>query len=65
VTHRLDDILRARMMAIAAGYEDGNDLDFLRADPGFKLACGRLPSGDNLCSQPTVSRWENGPPCAR
>jgi len=61
VTHRLDDILRARMMAIAAGYEDGNDLDFLRADPGFKLACGRLPSGDNLCSQPTVSRWENAP----
>jgi hypothetical protein len=34
------DILRARMLAIA--YEDGDDLDYLRSDPGFKLACGRL-----------------------
>ena len=26
------------------------------------LACGRLPaSGEPLCSQPTVSRWENAP----
>ena len=55
-------ILRARILAIACGYEDGNDLDRLRFDPGFKLACGRLPdSGADLCSQPTVSRWENAP----
>jgi hypothetical protein len=28
----------------------------------FKLACGRLPdSGGDLCSQPTISRWENAP----
>ena len=44
------------------GYEDADDLDHLRTDPGFKLACGRLPdSGRDLCSQPTVSRWENAP----
>ena len=50
------------MLAIACGYEDADDLDHLRSDPGFKLACGRLPdSGTNLCSQPTVSRWENAP----
>ena len=62
VTHRLDDILRARILAIACGYEDADDLDFLRTDPAFKLACGRLPdSGNDLCSQPTVSRWENAP----
>jgi hypothetical protein len=62
VTHSVADILRARMLAIACGYEDADDLDHLRTDPGFKLACGRLPdSGDNLCSQPTVSRWENAP----
>ena len=61
VTHSIADILRARMLAIACGYEDGDDLDHLRTDPGFKLACGRLPdSGRDLCSQPTVSRWENG-----
>jgi hypothetical protein len=58
VTHGVDDILRARILAIACGYEDADDLDHLRTDPGFKLACGRLPdSGDDLCSQPTVSRW--------
>ena len=62
VTHSVADILRARMLAIACGYEDGNDLDRLRTDPGFKLACGRLPnSGADLCSQPTVSRLENAP----
>ena len=44
------------------GYEDADDLDLLRKDPAFKLACGRLPdTGDDLCSQPTMSRWENAP----
>src|SRR5271168_1757011 len=62
VTHSVADILRARILAIACGYEDGNDLDRLRSDPGFKLACGRLPdSGTDLCSQPTISRSENAP----
>src|ERR1700716_3552164 len=62
VTHSVADILRARILAIACGYEDGNDLDHLRTDPAFKLACGRLPdTGDDLCSQPTVARWENAP----
>jgi hypothetical protein len=62
VTHSVEDILRARMLAIACGYEDADDLDHLRTDPGFKLACGRLPdSGAELCSQPTVSRCENAP----
>jgi hypothetical protein len=62
VTHSVADILRARMLAIACGYEDADDLDHLRTDPGFKLACGRLPdTGNDLCSQPTISRWENMP----
>jgi hypothetical protein len=62
VTHSIEDIVRARVLAIACGYEDGDDLDHLRTDPGFKLACGRLPdSGNDLCSQPTVSRLENAP----
>src|SRR5208282_5532888 len=61
-SHGGDDILRARILAISCGYEDADDLDVLRTDPGFKVACGRLPdSGDDLCSQPTVSRWENAP----
>jgi hypothetical protein len=62
VTHSVADILRARMLAIACGYVDADDLDHLRTDPGFKLACGRLPdTGAELCSQPTMSRWENAP----
>jgi len=62
ITRLLADILRARIFAIACGYEDADDLDRLRFDPAFKLACGRLPdSGRNLCSQPTVSRFENAP----
>lgn len=62
VVHSLPDILRARILAIACGWEDADDLDVLRGDPAFKLACGRLPdSGRDLCSQPTVSRWENAP----
>src|SRR5258708_2397265 len=62
VAHLVPDILRARIFAIACGYEDADDLDRLRFDPAFKLACGRLPdTGRDLCSQPTVSRWENAP----
>jgi hypothetical protein len=62
VTHSVADILRARMLAIACGDEDADDLDHLRTDPGCKLACGHLPdSGRDLCSQPTMSRWENMP----
>ena len=62
ITHTMSDILRGRIFAIACGYPDADDLDDLRSDPAFKLACGRLPeSGDDLHSQPTMSRWENAP----
>jgi hypothetical protein len=61
IVHGVADILRFRMLMIAAGYEDGNDADSLRHDPAFKLALGRLPEGAALCSQPTISRFENLP----
>jgi len=61
IRHGLDEIIRARMLMIAAGYEDGNDADSLRGDPMFKLAMGRLPDDADLCSQPTISRLENLP----
>jgi Transposase DDE domain group 1 len=65
IVDSLADMIRARIFAIACGYEDGNDLDRLRNDPAFKLACGRLPDTDrDLCSQPTLSRLENAP-CLR
>ena len=51
-----------RVLAITCGYEDADDLDALRDDPGFRLALGKLPgSGAGLASQPTMSRWENAP----
>lgn len=61
VVHGLADMIRFRLMMIAAGYEDGNDASSLRSDPAFKLAEDRLPSGRDLASQPTISRLENLP----
>src|SRR5712672_3187442 len=62
IVHPLEEMLRLRMFAIAAGYEDADDCDSLRYDPIFKMAVGHAPeSGDPLCSQPTMSRLENAP----
>jgi hypothetical protein len=62
VQHTQAEMLRLRMLAIAAGYEDADDCDALRHDPVMKMAVGRAPqSGAPLCSQPTMSRLENAP----
>ncbi|MGA8901550.1 transposase, partial [Bradyrhizobium sp.] len=62
IDHTLVEMLRLRVFAIAAGYEDANDCTTLRQDPVFKMAIGRAPeSGEPLCSQPTMSRLENAP----
>jgi hypothetical protein len=62
VQHGLAEMIRFRALLIAAGYEDANDCDALRADPVFKMAVGRLPErGADLCSQPTMCRLENLP----
>ena len=61
ITHSLADIIRFRLMMIAAGYEDGNDASSLRIDPVFKMALDLAPSDRALCSQPTISRLENLP----
>jgi Transposase DDE domain group 1 len=62
VRHRLIEMIRFRVLLIAAGYPDANDCDTLRSDPAFKMAVGRLPeSGKDLCSQPTMCRLENLP----
>ncbi len=62
IRHALEEMIRARILAIACGYEDANDMDELRHDPALKMACERRPeSGAALASQPTISRLENGP----
>jgi len=60
VRHELDELLTQRVMAIACGYEDANDAARLASDPVHKLLVGRDPMpGDDLASQPTLSRFEN------
>jgi Transposase DDE domain group 1 len=61
ITHSLADIIRFRLLMIAAGYEDGNDASSLRGDPMFKMALDLAPSDRELCSQSTISRLENLP----
>lgn len=57
--HTFAEMTRSRIYGILAGYEDQNDHDQLRCDAVFKLIAGRSPDGDNLASQPTLSRFEN------
>jgi len=37
--HSYASMIRARVMAIACGYEDCDDMDALRHDPAMKMAC--------------------------
>ena len=60
--HSYASVIRARVMAIACGYEDCDDMDALRHDPALKMACERAPDAElGLASQPTLSRLENLP----
>jgi hypothetical protein len=60
IRHAIGDLVRQRLYAIACGYPDGNDAGRLGADPIQKLLCDRDPiKGDDLASQPTLSRFEN------
>ncbi|HEX8882220.1 MAG TPA: IS1380 family transposase [Candidatus Acidoferrum sp.] len=62
VDHEIEELLTQRIMAIACGYEDGNDVARLASDPVHKLLAGRDPvQGEDLASQPTLSRFENTP----
>lgn len=64
VQHELDELLTQRIMAIACGYEDANDAARLASDPVHKLLVGRDPvQGEDLASQPTLSRFENRVSC--
>ena len=43
ITHTFADMVLARAMMIAAGHEDCDDIDTLKCDPAFKIACDREP----------------------
>jgi hypothetical protein len=62
IAHPASEMIVARVLAIAQGYDDGNYFDRLRNDPGLKTVCGHLPaSGAALSSQETISRFEHAP----
>nr|MEE4268362.1 IS1380 family transposase [Candidatus Krumholzibacteria bacterium] len=60
IRHTLADMLRQRIFGICCGYGDANDAARLNTDPMHKLLLDRDPvQGDDLASQPTLSRFEN------
>lgn len=62
VIHSYGDLVRQRIYGIASGYPDCNDADALATDPVQKLLLDRDPiDGQDLGSQPTLSRFENSP----
>src|ERR1700739_3685643 len=66
VTHGLTDILRARILAIACGYEDANDLDHLRRDPRANWPAGACRTAETICARSRPSREpKTRPACAR
>jgi len=60
VRHEMAELIRQRVYALACGYPDGNDAARLKKDPIHKMLVGRDPvEGEDLASQPTLSRFEN------
>ena len=61
IQHSLVDLLRQRIYGLCCGYSDANDVARIGQDPMHKLLLDRDPLlGDDLASQPTLSRFENG-----
>jgi hypothetical protein len=60
IRHAMVDLLRQRIFGIACGYSDNNDVARIGTDPMHKLLLDRDPlCGEDLASQPTLSRFEN------
>lgn len=60
ISHQQREMLAARLFAIAAGYEDGNDHQHLRHDPALQVASEKQPEEEaSLASPPTLCRLEN------
>ena len=54
ITHSVSKLLKQRVYGIMLGYEDANDVKYLKNDPLLQ----DILEGD-LASQPTISRFEN------
>ena len=53
-THKIEKLLRQRVYTLMQGYEDTNDVKYLKNDPLYQ----DILNGD-MASQPTLSRFEN------
>ncbi len=54
IVHSIEKLLKQRVFTLVQGYEDANDVQFLKNDPLLK----DILDGE-LASQPTLSRFEN------
>jgi len=65
VQHSLDDLIPQRVYGLVQGYEDLNDHDYLRTDPMFGIAVGKLESQHPRCAplagKSTLNRLEQAP----
>ena len=52
--HSMEKLLKQRVYSLMLGYEDANDVEYLKNDPLFQ----DILEGE-LASQPTISRFEN------
>lgn len=59
ISHTYREMVCQRIGQILCGYEDANDCNLLRGDSSLKMSVGRLPSSNDLSSQPTMTRLEN------
>ena len=53
------ELALTRMITVAAGYADTNDLNALRYDPGLLISLGHRPGAGRVASQSSFSRFEN------
>lgn len=58
IKHSMKEIIFTSILLKCFGYEDCNDCDFLRKDPMMQFAV-KPESMSDLCSQPTMTRFEN------
>ncbi len=54
ITHSMEKLMKQRVYTLMLGYEDANDVNYLKNDPLFQ----DILEGE-LASQPTISRLEN------
>jgi hypothetical protein len=61
IDYEIIDMLRERLYFMIAGYEDCNDVSYLKKDKAFQVILKNITkkSKEIMASQPTLSRFEN------